>query len=99
MTRRLARFPLQHYRNRDYVLHMVDDRYFDALNPGGHPTINLAFTGCIDALDNMPAGGMEGEGRFYDQIECERGVSLAELQERAAFLDSLLAELDQLPTP
>ena len=80
--RRLARPPLQAYRNRDYALSELDDRVFDALNTGLDATPLLCTSGCLDELDQLPAGGMEAWGSlpFYDQIEWVRGMSLAELR-------------------
>lgn len=80
--RRLARHPLQAYYNRDYVLSELDERVFDALNTGLDATPLLCTSGCLDALDELPAGGMEAWGSLplYDQIEWVRGMSLAELR-------------------
>lgn len=80
--RHLARPPLQAYRNCDYVLSELDDRVFAAMNTGLHATPLLCTSGCLDALDKLPAGGMKAWGSLllYDQIEWVRGMSLAELR-------------------
>ena len=54
---RLARQPMQEYVNRDYVCHELDERVFDILNTGKEGNF-LMTTGCLDALDYIPAGSM-----------------------------------------
>jgi hypothetical protein len=91
--RRLMRHQMQDYRNRDYCQHLLDDRIFDTMNSGEDNALGLMTTGCLDALEHMPAGAMKSIGSYFDQILTERGVSLAEMQEREAFTEQLLAEL------
>ena len=99
---RLSRPAMQDYRNRDFVLHYLDDRHFNALNAmdvADACTVHLATTGCLDALDLMPAGSMvslrrgDAPGNFYDQSQCVRGRTLAELQQREALAARLIDEL------
>lgn len=48
----------QQYRNRDYQWGEMDDATFDALNGGDNPAFMLFATGCLDALEVLPAGSM-----------------------------------------
>lgn len=85
---RPIREPLQDYRNRDYVLHLLDERVFDALNKGSH--VHLAFSGCIDALETLPSGSMVSvSDRFYDASHVTRGISAAQEKEFDDFMKSL----------
>ena len=60
------------YRNRSYVLHLIDERHFEALNQTPvyrdvHGTLHEAAPApvqalngyCLDALDESPAGSMQ----------------------------------------
>lgn len=90
--RRLAFDSLQPYRNRSYVAHLLDDRVFEAWNEDrdGACTLTLATTGCLDALDTMPAGSIRAMcNRHMGSSTETRGRTLAELQ----FLDDLIDDL------
>lgn len=54
--------PLQVYRNREYACHMLSDQMFDALNSPEleASTVFLSSAGCLDAVDDIPAGSMRG---------------------------------------
>ena len=54
--------PMQVYRNRDYACHMMSDAMFDALNDSrlGHSAVMDAVSGCLDAIESIPAGSMRG---------------------------------------
>lgn len=78
---RQARIALQDYRNRDYVLSHLDDKVFDILNEGIDGSF-LMTTGCLDALDVLPAGSMVSTGSmYYDSKVINRGISAAEEEE------------------
>lgn len=82
--------PLQDYRNRDYVQHLLDDRVFDLMSEDAH----LGTTGCLDALDHSPAGSMSGHTeRYMGQQTTHRDLSLADKQEIEQLTDGLLKEL------
>ena len=80
---------MQDYQNRDYVLGSVDERVFDAMNDstGG---IFMMYSGCIDALEILPAGSMVSviEG-YHDMSVIFRGVSAAERKATDDFMNSL----------
>ena len=80
--RRLARHPLQAYRNRNYIGHLVDDKWFDLQNDGSIEGPFFAHAiGCLDALDYIPAGSMKHVGHiWYDATVCVRGLTLAEIE-------------------
>lgn len=79
------------YGHRAYVLGRLDQRHFDALNPGGHV---LALNGyCLDAIDPVPSGCMTSCARMPTIGTNERGISEAERRERAALADRLIAEI------
>jgi len=79
------------YQNRAYTLGLIDQRHFDALNPGG---LVLSLNGyCLDALDELPAGCMCQFVRHPAQHYVTRGVSLAEQQDREALAKQLIAEI------
>ena len=96
MKKHLARPSLQQYRNRDYVQHLLDDRHFDVLNTldkNQACALAMVTTGCIDALDEIPAGAMESCDRWYDQQLASREFSAAEIEERHTLAKQLIAEL------
>lgn len=90
------------YRERAFILHKLDDQHFEALNPEGHV---LGLNGyCLDALDHMPAGGMEEDApgpvfhsRGYSnrgrQLEICRGLTMENIREREALAARLIAEI------
>jgi hypothetical protein len=93
---------LQDYRNRDSNTHKLDERWFDALNDGAAlgDGMTLMVSGCLDALDLLPAGAHRSEvirwskhedrqGLIYPVVY-ERGITLEEVQEREAFIESIL---------
>jgi hypothetical protein len=93
MKRRLMRPVMQDYRNRDYVLCSLDNKVFDILNEGTEGDF-LMFTGCLDALEQIPSGSMVSTGaRYYDQGMTVRGSTLLELEEREALASRLIAEI------
>lgn len=76
-----TRFPLQDYINRDYVLYLLDDDTFDILNKGIDGSF-LMTSGCLDALDTLPAGSMVSvTGNFYDASYIHRERTAAEENE------------------
>jgi hypothetical protein len=93
----LARPPLQDYRNRSYIGDLLDNRVFDALI--ADRTIRAGdymLSGCLDALDNIPAGSMVAvPGNCYDQSMVTRGRTLKEEQEFEAFMLSLDDDIDE----
>ena len=92
---RLAREAMQIYRNRDYVLSELDDTVFDLMNTDGGGSF-LACSGCLDALDDIPAGSMKammGGSAFYDASYVTRGISAAEQAEIDAFMNSLVDDI------
>jgi hypothetical protein len=90
------------YRQRAYVLADIDQRHFDALNHDDHV---LGLNGyCIDALDYMPAGGMQADtpvpvfharshGERGRQSECVRGMTISDIRERETLAARLIAEI------
>lgn len=54
---RPARSPLQAYRARDNCIPMIDCRHLENLDFDP-----LYFSGCLDALDDMPGGSMKSLG-------------------------------------
>lgn len=89
---RLAREPLQEYRNRDYVLHMMDDTVFDALNCDSG--LYLAASGCIDALDHIPSGSMRVVSNgIYDASTIHREIDAKQQKEIDAFMDELISSI------
>jgi hypothetical protein len=90
---RLARGPLQEYRNAVYIGHLLDDAVFDALNQGDD-TDFLYRSGALDALDTLPAGSMRKiSADLHEQSYIERGVSALELAEREEFINALFSSL------
>ena len=90
---RPARNSLQDYRNRDYVLSHLDDKVFDILNKGVDGSF-LMTTGCLDALDVLPAGSMVSANNFYyDSSVINRGISAAEEKEINDFMMGLVDKL------
>lgn len=86
---RPVRYPLQDYRNRAYTLWLLDERVFDAMNKGVEGNF-AAYSGCLDALDFLPAGSMVSiGGNFYDASTIERGVSAEEQKRINDFMNSL----------
>jgi hypothetical protein len=88
-----ARHVMQDYRNRDYCQHMLDERIFDELNDGETDALALMTTGCLDAMDHIPAGAMRGEGRYYDQAMTVRGLSYQDLLDREELASRLILEI------
>ena len=96
MKARPMRSPMQDYENRNYIGGLVDEQWFDIQNKGrlDGPFFCHAI-GCLDALDNIPAGSMVNiDNRWYDASYCGRGVTAAEVKERDAYLRKLFAEAD-----
>lgn len=54
--------PMQVYADRDYSCSRMSDQMFDALNTSGldASTVRLSVSGCLDAIDSIPAGSMQG---------------------------------------
>lgn len=79
------------YSHRNYVLGRLDQRHFDALNPGAHV---LGLNGyCLDALDDTPMGCMVGCARYPAQAFTARGLSWADMEQRRALAERLVAEI------
>jgi hypothetical protein len=92
---RRMRHPMQDYYNRNYIGGLVDEQWFDIQNTGclEGPFFCHAI-GCLDALDNIPAGSMVSiAGGWYDASFCERGTTLAEIEEREEFIQKLFNEM------
>lgn len=90
-----ARADLQDYRNQIYIGHLYDVTVFDLLNATGDTTFLFAH-GSIDALDRIPAGAMYRSGDYTEQRSCERGRTLAELEEEAREIEEILAQMKAL---
>lgn len=81
----------QLYRDRAYILSVLDQRHFDAFNPAGQV---LGLNGyCLDAPDELPAGCMSDFASIPMQYTVQRGQSLEERQEIEALADRLIAEI------
>lgn len=92
----LIRPHMQVYRNRDYVAHLLTPQMFSALNSGSAACqVTLATTGCLDAIDSMPAGSMEDlcDGRYFDQSLINRNYTLAERERMAAHAKRIIDEI------
>lgn len=87
---------LQHYRNRDYQWAHVDNATFELLN-SDNDGFMLYFTGCLDALEYMPAGSFLSERigrRWAGSPSCTvRGFTQAEIDEQYATITAFLKEL------
>jgi hypothetical protein len=79
---------LRPYRTRAAasVYAQLDDAHFSAMNDGSHD-LDLACTGCLDALDELPSGSAS-DGR--------RGQPKTIYDHRAAYYPILWAERDWL---
>lgn len=51
-------FPLQAYRNRDTTYFLLEESTFQTMNKQGTAVL-LMTCGCLDALEQIPAGSME----------------------------------------
>lgn len=92
---RLARHAMQIYRNRDYVLSQLDEAVFDLMNTDGGGSF-LACSGCLDALDEIPAGSMKmcmGQLPLYDASYVNRGISAAEQADIDDFMNNLVDDI------
>jgi hypothetical protein len=89
--------PLQPYRNRDYQLHHLDQSVFDAANESGDPGRFAQFSGCIDALDSIPAGSTSSspKGQVMGPTYITRAVSLEELRKREEIAKKIIAMLSR----
>ncbi|HET8687715.1 MAG TPA: hypothetical protein VFM18_13775 [Methanosarcina sp.] len=92
---RAPREDFQDYRNRDFAGESeLDDRVFDLMNDGADPSgLTLMMTGCLDALDEIPAGSMNVVNGWYDRTLVIRGVSLDEQKRIDKLLDELIDEI------
>lgn len=81
----------QTYRNRSYISHKLDSGHFEALNTDGHATTLNGY--CLDALDDLPAGGMESFVNRPAQIRNSRGYSAQEIRERNDLAEKLIDEI------
>ncbi len=94
------------YEHRNYVLHLLDKRHFDALNKtrlcrDSHGTLHeaapapvLALNGyCLDALDDIPCGGMHSCARLPTQLSMPRGRTLDQHIRGKALARKLVAEI------
>lgn len=96
-------------RQHSYVLHLLDNRHFDALNQGpvkrddhgylvdAGPAAVLFLNGyCLDAPDYMPAGAMRCTGTHTHRPELlrtERGLTLADIHSRETLVIELIAAI------
>lgn len=79
------------YDRRRYIMWQLDDRHFEALNPGG---LVLDLNGyCLDALEEVPAGCMTSCARMPTMHVNERGVSEAERRKRDEIAKRIVAEI------
>lgn len=93
--RHLTTAALQSYRQRDYVAHLLDDRVFEAWNEdrAGTCTLTLASTGCLDALETLPAGSVVAQcNRYMRPSTYERGRGWQEVRDADALIEALLNE-------
>lgn len=87
-------------RQRSYILAYLDDRHFEAFNDDQCSTSFLNGYS-IDALEYLPAGGMESDAWPHDrsrptrgrQLEVCRGYTMEDLKERSELADRLIAEI------
>lgn len=73
----------QCYINRDTSYYSeIDLTTFDLMNDGNDPSLmTLMFTGCLDALDDVPTGSMVASNGFYSIGYIDREISLEQLKE------------------
>lgn len=84
---------LQDYRNRDYACHLLDDKTFDIMNDGEYGPF-LMMTGCLDALEQYPAGSMVSTGkRYYDCSLVSRQYSAKQIKDMDDLASKLIAEI------
>lgn len=84
---------MRFYERRRYTMYQVDDRHFHALNPDGHI---LGLNGyCLDAIEEIPAGGMSSCARMPTIQTVVRGTdwSYALQREREDFANRLIDEI------
>jgi hypothetical protein len=90
---RPCREALQDYRNRNYVLSELDNRHFDAMNKGSGDVDPFLYTaGCLDALEDMPAGSTYNskyDDRFFYFSSFERERTAAEVKAFDDFMNGL----------
>lgn len=79
------------YTQRTTLYSDLDQRHFDALNPGGQIIVLWGYN--LDALSEIPAGSMRQCGRLPAQHFVIRGRSLAEQQKLEALAERLVAEI------
>lgn len=89
---RPAREAMQIYINRDYVLSRLDEKVFDLMNTDGGGAF-LACTGCLDALDEIPAGSIKASNEYYDASYITRGRSAEDQARIDAFMTRMLDEI------
>lgn len=77
---------MQVYSNQAYIGWLLDDEVFDILNCGDGNDF-LYKQGALDANDFIPAGSMYNDGKYYDQTTCERGRTLAEVEEENNYIE------------
>lgn len=94
------RAAMQDYSNRDYVQHFLDDRVFAGLFGLTGDAVALATTGCLDALDQLPAGSVVATSdAYHDQSLVVRGRSAAWLRAREELARRLVAQLRDETNP
>lgn len=91
MKLRRVRSDLQDYYNDSYIGSLLDETVFDALNGSGDVTF-LYRHGAMDAPDFIPAGSMKCNPCGWDRSTIERGLTLAQTQERDSYLETLFSE-------
>lgn len=72
----MQRYPLRpdfsDYDNRKYCKLNLDKRICDAMNTGAYGDF-IVTEGCLDALENIPAGSVRYVGTaYYDQTYVKR---------------------------
>lgn len=90
-TAKRMRHPMQDYYNRNYIGGLVDEQWLNAQHRAAEGPFFLHAIGCLDALDNIPAGSMVNiENQWYDASYCERGTTADEVRERDEYLMRLM---------
>lgn len=90
------------YNHRRYILHHIDDHYFEALNWNGH--IDSLNGGSLDALDYLPQGCMLANDPQHYRInrdgavagrqgQIERGVLWEDELARRATTNEIISEV------
>ena len=91
------------YKDREYVGHILDQPYFNAMNSGDHD-LDSRGHGCVDAPDDIPCGstlcirtigGWDREQYNLRDRECEDWLADERaIAETAEMIRGILAEID-----